>query len=203
MLVPEDTYLATQPVLCFHSLVKWRQWLVWSQVSLEGLSHCPRVLLEAYKLAQVTLPHLTTIYHLVPFSGCAMAIENAEITHEGPPNPDNVLSNEKASNLMDEKPYSSKVDVESTEVSEIGDDHVLTDARDIATHVITVRDDPSANPWTFRSFFIGIGLSAFGGVLAEIYYFKPQTVLVSTMFLAIISYVVCKICSRRTVRADV
>lgn len=26
-------------------------------------------------------------------------------------------------------------------------------------------------------------------VLAEIYYFKPQTVLVSTMFLAIISYV--------------
>ncbi|KLO16064.1 OPT oligopeptide transporter [Schizopora paradoxa] len=36
---------------------------------------------------------------------------------------------------------------------------------------------------------IGLGLSAFGGVLAEIYYFKPQTVLVSTMFLAIISYV--------------
>ena len=27
------------------------------------------------------------------------------------------------------------------------------------------------------------------GVTAEIYYFKPQTVLVSTMFLAIIAYV--------------
>ncbi|KZT56011.1 OPT superfamily oligopeptide transporter [Calocera cornea HHB12733] len=38
--------------------------------------------------------------------------------------------------------------------------------------------------------FIGLGLSTFGGVLAEIYYFKPQTILVSTMFLAIISYVI-------------
>ncbi|KAJ3903968.1 OPT oligopeptide transporter protein-domain-containing protein [Lentinula edodes] len=65
---------------------------------------------------------------------------------------------------------------------------VLEDARDITTHVITIEDDPSLNPWTFRAFFLGIGLSAFGGVLAEIYYFKPQTVLVSTMFLAIISY---------------
>jgi len=66
---------------------------------------------------------------------------------------------------------------------------VLHDERDIATHVVTVADDPSLNPWTIRAFIIGIGLSAFGGVLAEIYYFKPQTVLVSTMFLAIISYI--------------
>ncbi|KAI0256212.1 OPT oligopeptide transporter [Lactifluus subvellereus] len=78
-------------------------------------------------------------------------------------------------------------DVEST----TGNDAtaVLRNERDIVTHIISVEDDPSLNPWTFRSFFIGIGLSAFGGVLAEIYYFKPQTVLVSTMFLAIISYV--------------
>ncbi|KDQ57535.1 hypothetical protein JAAARDRAFT_130586 [Jaapia argillacea MUCL 33604] len=67
---------------------------------------------------------------------------------------------------------------------------VLNDERAIATHVISVEDDPSLSPWTFRAFFVGIGLSAFGGVLAEIYYFKPQTVLVSTMFLAIISYVI-------------
>ncbi|KAF8273545.1 OPT oligopeptide transporter protein-domain-containing protein, partial [Lactarius quietus] len=59
----------------------------------------------------------------------------------------------------------------------------------IVTHIILVHDDPSLDPWTFHSFFIRIGLSAFGGILAEIYYFKPQTIVVSTMFLAIISYV--------------
>lgn len=36
---------------------------------------------------------------------------------------------------------------------------------------------------------IGIGLSTFGGSLATIYYFKPQTVSVSTVFLGVISYV--------------
>ncbi|KAF7973862.1 hypothetical protein HWV62_14070 [Athelia sp. TMB] len=97
---------------------------------------------------------------------------------------------EKAASSTDEKGYYAKADVESTEESQDADDAVLQDERDIATHVITIEDDPTANPWTFRSFFIGIGLSAFGGVLAEIYYFKPQTVLVSTMFLAIIAYVI-------------
>ncbi|EIW85092.1 OPT oligopeptide transporter [Coniophora puteana RWD-64-598 SS2] len=67
---------------------------------------------------------------------------------------------------------------------------VLVNERDIATHVISVEDDPSLNPWTPRAFFIGIGLSAFGGSLAQIYYFKPQTVSVSLMFLAIISYII-------------
>ncbi|TFY74807.1 hypothetical protein EWM64_g9205 [Hericium alpestre] len=86
----------------------------------------------------------------------------------------------------DEKLAYTKSDVESTSstVSE-----VLQDERDIVTHVISVDDDPTQNPWTFRAFFLGLGLSCFGGVLAEIYYFKPQTVLVSVMFLAIIAYV--------------
>ncbi|KAG2138132.1 OPT oligopeptide transporter protein-domain-containing protein [Suillus cothurnatus] len=66
---------------------------------------------------------------------------------------------------------------------------VLSDERDIATNVISVDDDASLNPWTIRAFFIGLGLSAFGGVLAEIYYFKPQTVTVSLMFLAVVSYI--------------
>ncbi|EJU00895.1 oligopeptide transporter [Dacryopinax primogenitus] len=61
--------------------------------------------------------------------------------------------------------------------------------KELITQVISTEDDPSLNPWTFRMWFVGLGLSVFGGVLAEIYYFKPQTVLVSVMFLAIISYV--------------
>lgn len=35
---------------------------------------------------------------------------------------------------------------------------------------------------------IGCGLSVFGGTISAIYYFKPQTVIVSTVFLAVISY---------------
>jgi len=117
---------------------------------------------------------------------------DTELSHDSLPtstNPEELLSDDKASS-PEEKAYYAKTDVESTQELEDSDDLVLADERDVATHVITIEDDPSANPWTFRSFFIGIGLSAFGGVLAEIYYFKPQTVLVSTMFLAIISYVI-------------
>ena len=46
----------------------------------------------------------------------------------------------------------------------------------------------SANLY-YMSIVMGIGLSTFGGTLATIYYFKPQTVFVSVIFLAIISYV--------------
>ncbi|KAF8120134.1 OPT oligopeptide transporter protein-domain-containing protein [Boletus edulis] len=69
---------------------------------------------------------------------------------------------------------------------------VLHSEREIAAHVVSVDDDPSLNPWTFRAFSLGLGLSAFGsslGITAEIYYFKPQVFLVSVMFLAIISYI--------------
>ncbi|KAG1742849.1 OPT oligopeptide transporter protein-domain-containing protein [Suillus lakei] len=88
-----------------------------------------------------------------------------------------------------EKSFDGKGDLETATVDTDSEEGILSNERDIATHVISVDDDPSLNPWTFRAFFIGLGLSAFGGVLAEIYYFKPQTVLVSLMFLAVISYV--------------
>ncbi|KAH9176603.1 OPT oligopeptide transporter protein-domain-containing protein [Lactarius sanguifluus] len=101
--------------------------------------------------------------------------------------PEPSFSDEKQAEFetSEKVPY-SKIDVEVTTKTGI---IALQNERDIVTHVISIYDDPSLNPWTFRSFFIGLGLSAFGGILAEIYYFKPQTVLVSTMFLAIVSYV--------------
>ncbi|KAI9570474.1 OPT oligopeptide transporter [Boletus coccyginus] len=95
--------------------------------------------------------------------------------------------------VSDEKSYYAKADVEAASNPPTDSDDasgvVLHSERDIATHVISVDDDPSLNPWTFRAFSLGLGLSAFGGSLAEIYYFKPQTVGVSLMFLAIISYI--------------
>ncbi|KAL1989102.1 hypothetical protein VTN96DRAFT_5865 [Rasamsonia emersonii] len=66
---------------------------------------------------------------------------------------------------------------------------VVSSAVDLVTHVIQVEDDPSINPWTFRMVFLGVGLSVFGGVLQEIFYFKPQVILVSQVFLTVIAYV--------------
>jgi hypothetical protein len=43
---------------------------------------------------------------------------------------------------------------------------------------------------------IGLGLSAFGGALGTIYYFKPQTLSVSTIFLGVISYVLGELMAR-------
>ena len=44
------------------------------------------------------------------------------------------------------------------------DDHfgeatVITDAKELVTHVLHVDDDPSLSPWTFRSLLIGMPLS--------------------------------------------
>ncbi|KAJ8581552.1 OPT superfamily oligopeptide transporter [Rhizopogon salebrosus TDB-379] len=96
---------------------------------------------------------------------------------------------EKSLSTSDEKSFDRQGDIETATVDADSEEAILSDERDIATNVISVDDDPTLNPWTFRAFFLGLGLSAFGGVLAEIYYFKPQTVLVSLMFLAVISYV--------------
>lgn len=73
---------------------------------------------------------------------------------------------EKQLTPLDEK-KGYNADVESTDdvESEFG---VLHNERDIATHVISLYDDPSLSPWTLRAFIIGIGLSAFGGVLGAI-----------------------------------
>jgi hypothetical protein len=42
---------------------------------------------------------------------------------------------------------------------------------------------------TFRFWVLGCGLSAFGAVLSEIYYWKPQNASVSPLFQLIIAYV--------------
>ncbi|KIK49245.1 hypothetical protein CY34DRAFT_20247 [Suillus luteus UH-Slu-Lm8-n1] len=98
---------------------------------------------------------------------------------------------DKKSFDVKEKSYCVKGDIEtSTEEDDTNEIVVLQNEREIATHVISVDDDPSLSPWTFRVAFISLGLSAFGGSLAQIYYFKPQTVGVSSLFLAIISYVI-------------
>ncbi|KAI9452586.1 OPT oligopeptide transporter protein-domain-containing protein [Russula earlei] len=79
-------------------------------------------------------------------------------------------------------------DILVKELSDCDITDVLRNERDLVTHVIPVDDDPSLSPYTFRSIFIGTGLAAFGGAIAEMDYFKPQTIVFKTMVLAISSY---------------
>ncbi|KAG6331947.1 hypothetical protein ID866_7144 [Astraeus odoratus] len=87
-------------------------------------------------------------------------------------------------------PYAIGTDPEATSTEDKSEASILENERELVSRVISVDDDPSLNPWTLRSFVIGLGLSAFGGSLAQIYYFKPMTIYVSIMFLSIVSYVV-------------
>ena len=80
-----------------------------------------------------------------------------------------IVSNERFM-AKDEKPHCAKEDLEATSIPPADDapDVVLYSELEIANHVISVDDDPSLNPWTFRAFFLGLGLSAFGGSLGAI-----------------------------------
>ncbi|KAI9833358.1 MAG: hypothetical protein M1819_003753 [Sarea resinae] len=70
-----------------------------------------------------------------------------------------------------------------------GETMIVSTAEDLVTNVIHVDDDPSINPWTFRMFFLGIGFAIFGSVLQEIFYFKPQVIYVSVVFLTVLAYI--------------
>ena len=83
------------------------------------------------------------------------------------PDSTNGVFSRKPSDSRDEIPYDAKTDVEaaSNRPNDDASDVVLRSEREIATHIISVDDDPSLSPWTFRAFFLGLGLSAFGGSL--------------------------------------
>ncbi|KAE9400851.1 OPT oligopeptide transporter [Gymnopus androsaceus JB14] len=67
-------------------------------------------------------------------------------------------------------------------------EYLVQDAHDIAIKVLSTRDDYELPVVTFRMLFLGLGFSAFGSVLAQLYYFKPQTLTVSQGFLLIMLY---------------
>ena len=58
-----------------------------------------------------------------------------------------------------------KLETDSSNASHNDDDHHYTKppstARDLVTEILRVEDDPTLNPWTFRMWFIGIGISVF------------------------------------------
>ncbi|KAJ7293747.1 OPT oligopeptide transporter [Mycena rebaudengoi] len=74
-----------------------------------------------------------------------------------------------------------------------GNERAIETADDWSTRLVSLHDDPTLPVWTFRLWFLSLGLAAFGAVLAEIFTFRPQTVYVSQLFLQIASFLLGKI----------
>lgn len=114
----------------------------------------------------------------------------AEAAATGTPQPrivDEENSPKKAEIQAVESDTDSTYDVRKED--HFGEVTVVHDAKDVITHVLHVDDDPSLSPWTFRAFFLGAGLAIFAAVLQTIYYFKPQAIYVSIVFLTVIAYI--------------
>ncbi|GAA6063037.1 hypothetical protein JCM10212_001016 [Sporobolomyces blumeae] len=73
-----------------------------------------------------------------------------------------------------------------------GKERPIETAEDISTRCMSLEDDPNMIIHTFRMYFIGLGLTCFAAVLGQIFYFRPQTVYVSQLFLQIIAFILGK-----------
>ena len=104
-------------------------------------------------------------FDVLTLSSCSALADTSYLTSPSSMSPQSYIHVFNIS-AVNEKDIDKIEDVESFGDSE-SNFGILHDEREIATHVISVADDPSLNPWTLRSFIIGIGLSAFGGVLGK------------------------------------
>ena len=68
---------------------------------------------------------------------------------------------------LDDKEVFEQAEIKFEVYSDSDAGKVLNTERDIATHIISVHDDPTLNPWTLRAFIVGLGLSTFSGVLGK------------------------------------
>ncbi|BGP57708.1 hypothetical protein JCM8202_005492 [Rhodotorula sphaerocarpa] len=74
------------------------------------------------------------------------------------------------------------------DLDENGKERAIGDSEDITRRCISLEDDPEMLVHTFRMYTLGIGITAFAAVLGQIFYFRPQTVYVSQLFLQIITF---------------
>ncbi|PPQ75716.1 hypothetical protein CVT24_002577 [Panaeolus cyanescens] len=79
------------------------------------------------------------------------------------------------------------------DLDENGNERPIVTDLDVATRLISLEDDPTLPVFTFRMWFLGTGLSCFGAVLGQIFYFRPQTVFVSQLFIQIIAYILGRV----------
>ncbi|KAJ7446480.1 OPT oligopeptide transporter [Mycena galericulata] len=79
------------------------------------------------------------------------------------------------------------------DMDENGNEKPIVSASDWSTRLISLHDDPTLPVWTFRLWFLSLGLSSFGAVLGEIFAFRPQGVYVSQLFLQVASFALGKV----------
>ncbi|KAJ6476707.1 peptide transporter MTD1 [Mycena vitilis] len=99
--------------------------------------------------------------------------------------------NEKDSSVEIAEPVVAEVydDVRAIDLDDTGKERPIVTDVDVATRLISLEDDPTLPAFTFRMWFLGLGLSCFGAVLGQIFYFRPQTISVSQLFLQILAYI--------------
>jgi hypothetical protein len=64
---------------------------------------------------------------------------------------------------------------------------VPTTGREIVAEVLTAEDDPTVNPWTFRMWFVGIGLSVFASTMYVLCIFASSLILAASHYLDIVT----------------
>ncbi|KAJ7254207.1 peptide transporter MTD1 [Mycena rebaudengoi] len=95
------------------------------------------------------------------------------------------------SSIQVAEPVTAEVydDLREIDLDDNGRERPIVTDMDVATRLISLEDDPSLPAFTFRMWFLGLGLSCFGAVLGQIFYFRPQTISVSQLFLQILAYI--------------
>ncbi|KAG6917369.1 hypothetical protein DXG01_002834 [Tephrocybe rancida] len=76
-------------------------------------------------------------------------------------------------------------DLRVIDMGEDGKERPIETDIDVATRLISLEDDPTLPAFTFRMWFLGLGLACFGSV--------PQTVYVSQLFIQIIAYILGRV----------
>ncbi|CDO68155.1 hypothetical protein BN946_scf184938.g7 [Trametes cinnabarina] len=80
-------------------------------------------------------------------------------------------------------------DVRAIDLDASGHERPIETEQDYALRLVSLDDDPTLPVYTFRTWFLGLGLSCFAAVLGELFFFRPQTVQVSGLFLQVFAYI--------------
>jgi OPT family small oligopeptide transporter len=112
-----------------------------------------------------------------------------------------LTDNEKAYPLANDGAIGIDTEVEEVytegprliDLGENGKERPIDSDADYALRLVSLEDDPTLPIYTFRTWFLGLGLACFGAVLGQIFYFRPQTIDVSVLFLQIFSYILGKV----------
>ncbi|GAA6013368.1 hypothetical protein JCM10207_000871 [Rhodosporidiobolus poonsookiae] len=115
------------------------------------------------------------------------------LEHEVSSTPVDEKKEEFGADVKNEDPSVGFMDrVDESNILANGKERPIETAEDIATRCISLEDDPTLPIHTLRMYILGLGLTCFAAVLGQIFYFRPQTVYVSQLFLQVIAYILGK-----------